>query len=322
MRKTVHLCLSSHDEVLYRNEADLVMGFNCLALAVLTTESRLLAEGFITTHNHKLVQTDDFKSLARIDRYAYSRYFNAKYSRKGRLGEKEFFSLEVEGAYHMQTALNYVIRQALHHGLVSTPFEYPHCSANSFFRKELGKTESAELCDEWRRYKYLPHGNTLPTSYKMASNGLILREQILDTAYVEQVYITPRNYLFQMNRISDEKIIREQQGENNLPPVTLDSIEKGVQDFDIRAALVSEQGRVNNSCFTDLELCHIIDDILLPRYMKATGGNSIYLLSMAKRAEMGNDIWAKTRDSFGQKSKGLFGGKRTTTAQIKRCLAL
>ena len=322
MRKTVHLCLSSHDEVLYRNEADLVMGFNCLALAVLTTESRLLAEGFITTHNHKLVQTDDFKSLVRMDRYAYSRYFNAKYSRKGRLGEKEYFSLEVEGVYHMQTALNYVIRQALHHGLVSTPFEYPHCSANSFFKKELGKTEPAELCAEWRRYKYLPHGKALPTSYKMASNGLILREQILDTAYVEQVYITPRNYLFQMNRISDEKMIREQQGENNLPPVTLDSIEQGVQDFDVRKALVAEQGRVNSSCFTDLELCHIIDDILLPRYMQEKGGKSIYLLSRSKRAEMGNDIWAKTRDSFGQKSKGLFSGKRTTTAQIKRCLAL
>lgn len=322
MRKTLHLCLSSHDEVMYRNEADLVMGFNCLALAALSTESRLLAEGFISTHNHKLVQTDDYKELARMDRYAYSRYFNAKYSRKGRLGEKEFFSLEIEGVYHMQTALNYVIRQALHHGLTSTPFEYPHCSANSYFRKELGKKDQVELCDAWHRYKYLPHGRSLPESYKIASNGLILREQVIDTAYVEQVYITPRNFLFQMNRITDEKTIKEQQAENNLPPVTLDSIEKGVQDFDVRAALVSEQGRVNKSFLTDLELCHIIDDILLPRYLKESEGNSIYLLSRTKRAAMGNDIWAKARDSFGQRPQALFSGKRVTTAQIKRCLAL
>lgn len=45
MRKTVHLCLSSHDEVLFRNEADLIAGFNCFAVATLTTESRALAEG-------------------------------------------------------------------------------------------------------------------------------------------------------------------------------------------------------------------------------------------------------------------------------------
>ena len=313
MRKTVHLCLSSHDEVMYRNEADLIMGFNCLALAALQTESRLLAEGFITTHNHKLVQADDFKALERMDRYAYTRYFNAKYSRTGRLGEKEYFVLEVEGYSHMLSALNYVIRQALHHGLVSTPFEYPHCSANSFFRKALGKTNSTELCDTRQRYNYLPHGKKLPDSYQMTKSGLILREQILDTAYVEQVYITPRNYLYQMNRISDERMIKEQLDENSMPPVTLDAIEQGVQDFDVRSALISEQGKVNNYSMTDLELCHIIDDILLPRYLKASDGRSIYLLSKTKRAEMANTIWRESRDSF---------GKKTTTAQIRRCLVI
>ena len=42
MRKTYHVSLSSHDEVLFRNEADLIRGFNCLALATLETDSRLL----------------------------------------------------------------------------------------------------------------------------------------------------------------------------------------------------------------------------------------------------------------------------------------
>ena len=89
MRKTVHLCLSSHDEIMYRSEEDLNMGFNCLALAVLETESRLLAEGFMTTHHHNLVQTDRYKELMYRSRYAYARYFNAKYSRTGQLGEKK-----------------------------------------------------------------------------------------------------------------------------------------------------------------------------------------------------------------------------------------
>ena len=172
MRKTVHLCLSSHDEVMYRSEADLIMGFNCLALAVLETESRLLAEGFMTTHHHYLVQTDHYKELMFRSRYAYARYFNAKYSRKGQLGERQYFSQEIEGLFHTTAALNYVIRQGLHHGLTSTPFEYPHCSANAFFRKELGRHGETQLLRDSTRYQYLPKNKSLPADrYRMSAIG-------------------------------------------------------------------------------------------------------------------------------------------------------
>ena len=172
MRKTVHLCLSSHDEVMYRSEADLIMGFNCLALAVLETESRLLAEGFMTTHHHYLAQTDHFKELMYRSRYAYARYFNAKYSRNGQLGERQYFSQEIEGLFHTTAALNYVIRQGLHHGLTSTPFEYPHCSANAFFRKELGRHGETQLLRDSTRYQYLPKNKSLPADrYRMSAIG-------------------------------------------------------------------------------------------------------------------------------------------------------
>ena len=81
MRKMYHICLSSHDEVMYRSEADLIMGFNCLAAAVLATDARLLAEGFLTTHHHLLSLTDSKDELVRKERNAYARYFNNKYSR-------------------------------------------------------------------------------------------------------------------------------------------------------------------------------------------------------------------------------------------------
>lgn len=314
MRKTVHLCLSSHDEIMYRNEADLIMGFNCLAIAALETGSRLLAEGFMPTHNHKLLQTDSIKEVARRERYSYSRYFNSKYYRKGRLGEKEGFCLEIDGILHHQSALNYVIRQGLHHGLSSTPFEYQHCSANAFFRKELGKDNCvpALIADE-QRYKYLPHGIKVPASYRMTNSGLLLREDIIDTAYVEEIYITPRNFLFQMNKLSGEKDIREQESENKTPPVTIDRIEEGVPEFDVRKALIFEQGKVNKSQLTDLELCNLIDNTMLPQYCREKDSPSIYLLTERQRANMGNTIW---------QNKKLYPGKYTSVPQIRRCLAL
>lgn len=322
MRKTFHICLSSHDEVMYRSEEDLNMGFNSLALAVHDTDSRLLAEGFIPTHNHKAVQTDDPKYLERRNRYTYTRYFNSKYKRLGSLGEKKSFILEVEGVFHIQTLLNYVNRQGLHHGLASTPFEYKHSSSNSYFRKALGKDTDPPLLLKEDQYLYLPEHKTLPEGYRMDAKGLILREDVVDTSYVEEIYITPRNFLFQMNKLTDEKSVQEQMEENNLAPITLDELEKGVKEYDPRAALVNEQGRVNLGIMTDLEMCSLIDNVILPRHLKDSDTRSIYLLSDRKRADIGNYLWKESKNSFGNKGKGVLCQKRTSASQIQRCLAI
>ena len=125
-----------------------------------------------------------------------------------------------------------------------------------------------------------------------------------------------------MNKISDGKDIAEQQKENGSPVITLDVIEKGVPEFDPSKAFVAEQGRVNLNRMTDLELCHIIDDIILPaRYFKS-GESSIYCLPHSKRADLGNAIWKETRAARYNKCDSLFSEKIVTEDQIRRCLAL
>ena len=307
---------------MYRNEEDLIMGFNSLALAVIETESRLLAEAFMPTHNHKVIQSDCPEDLFRKERYTYTRYFNAKYHRRGRLGERHCFQLTVEGVHHTQTLLNYVIRQGIHHGLVSTPFEYKHCSANCFFKKELGRLADSALIKEELEYKYLPEHKKIPLGYHMGADGLLLRDDVVDSKYVQEIYITARNFLFQMNKLTDEKAVQIQQEENESPPVTLDMLERGVQEYDYQKALVNEQGRVNNNILTDLEMCHVIDEKILPRYFKDNEERSIYSLPESKRAEIGNALWLESRDSFGRHGKNILCNKKTSPAQIRRCLAL
>ncbi len=298
------------------------MGFNSLALAIISTESRLLAESFMPTHNHKAVQTDYPDDLIRRERYTYTRYFNSKYHRRGRLGEKNPYQLSANGIHHTQTLLNYVIRQALHHGLVSTPFEYKHCSANCYFKKELGHDQEEKIILDELQYRYLPEHKKLPSGYRMNSDGLIVRSDVVDAKYVQEIYITPRNFLFQMNKLTDEKVIQNQKEENDSQPVSLDLIERGVQEYDYQKALVFEQGRVNNSMLTDLELCNLIDSVIIPRYLKDNEEQSIYALSRTKRAEIANSLWLESRDSFGLLGKGILFKKQTTTDQIRRCLAL
>ncbi len=311
MRKTFHISLSSHNEVMFRDEADLIRGFNCLALAILETDSRLLADGFTTTHLHHLAQSDAPDEVMRRYRLAYTRYFNSRHKRMGRMAEKFCFKLPVDGFHHTMAALNYVNRQGLHHGLSTTPFGYPHCSANAYFSKQLGKGRPTALLPDSQRYKYLPHGNRIPASFRMDASGLLFREDILDVALVESYYITPRNYLYQMNRLGDEMSLKEQRDEKSASPlITLELIEQGTPDFDIGRLLQNEKGKFDPSSISDLELCTLIDETCLPKYCN---GVTIYETSLSQREFLYDlirrNLWRARQ-------------KRTYDAQLRRCLCI
>ena len=141
----------------------------------------------------------------------YTRYFNNKYRRQGRLGEKTPFVLELEGLHHILAAICYILRNPLHHGLSLTPFGYAHSSANTYFSKELGKFNHEELLSEKHSRRYLPRLNDYPSGYKMTRSGVYLRDTVIDTAEVENMFVTPRSFLYYMNRISGEEWRKEQE---------------------------------------------------------------------------------------------------------------
>ncbi|MBO7584775.1 MAG: hypothetical protein J6T09_03815 [Bacteroidales bacterium] len=332
MNKTAiyHVCLSSHKEVMFRSPEDFRIAFNCLATAALSTNSRLLADGFMTTHYHVLVQTTSLKEFVRRTRYAYARYFNTKNHRTGRLGEERYFNLVIDGHHHSIAALNYVIRQGLHHGVATTPFEYPYCSAGAYFRQELGRFITPPLMKDHNRHRYLPSNVKIPTNYRMSADGQLLREDILDVTWVEQAYVTPKNFLFQMGKFADAKDIQNQKEENQLPPVTMETIEAGVPGFSLSEAEAFERSKGNPRAMTDLELCAYIDTQLLPKSLRqqpaATSqpAASIYLLSQPERAKLANWIWRKSREDLYQKGSAdsPFANKTVTEPQLRRCLAL
>ncbi len=306
MRNTYHICLASHDEVLHRSVEDYIYDVNCFAVAVHRTETRALADSFMSTHNHSCVQTDDVSTLTRIRRNAYTRYFNAKYERTGRLGEPKCFITELEGIRRIVTAVSYVNRNPLHHGLTSTPFGYRFCSANAVFRKELGKEESAQAKRQAIRHRFLPRNCSLPDSFRIDESGMILQEDIIDVRYVEELFTTPRAYLYMMNRYSDEKWLKEQLDEDpSRPAVTLDMIEKAIQNETVERMQSNERGWVNYSSMTDLQVCGIIDNDYVPRCRKS----SVYHLTDRERADIGNELWK-------------FYGRKTSEKQIRRCLLI
>lgn len=313
MRKTFHICLASHDEVLFRSEEDFNHAFNCFAVAAVLTESRVLGESFMSDHMHNCIQSDSPEKLMKRYRYAYTRYFNAKYHRHGRLGDRGYFMLEMEGLRHIMAGLSYVFRQGLHHGLCETAFAYPHSSVNCIFRKELGRDDEPRLIEDKSRYLYLPDHCSLSTKYRMSESGLLVREDIIDTQYVEELFITPKSFLYYMNRQSDEKWKDEQNDDNSKQaPVTLKMIESRVA-CSIDDLSRNEYGKVNKSHMTDQELCSYIDSIIVPRFNVF----SIYGIPLRKRKELAEKILQKF--SFGSHSGN---GKYVTQKQVARCMVL
>lgn len=304
MKKTYHLCLSAGDEVMFRDIEDYHRGFNCFALALHKTGSTGLAEAIMATHIHKLIQTDYPQDHMHIFRKSYATYFNHKYQRNGRLGENVHFTMEVVGYHHLVAALSYVIRNPLHHGVSPIPYAYPHCSANAFFRKDMGKFVDEAILPKHACSKYLGRRADFPDNYKMSESGEFLRESVLDVPQVENLFVTPRTFNFYMTRKSSEEWEREQAKDNNLvAPVNLLSIENGVQINSLEKMLIFENGKSDYRKISDIELCTELDALARNRY----GKHSVYQLSLKEKEQI---------------AEYLYKVRHLSEAQIRRCLVL
>ena len=303
MKKTYHLCLSAGNETMFRDEEDYNRGFNSLALALYKTDSTGLVESFQSTHFHLVVQSENPADMMYAMRQSYSKYFNRRYQRSGRLGEKHHFQLEISGLHHHLAAMTYVLRNALHHGLVPIPYAYPHCTVNAIFRKEMGKTHIEKELNQNSFYRFVGRKAEWPSHYRMNDKGLFLRESVLDIVQVENMYATPRAFNYYMSRKSGEEWEKEQEKDNiGASPIRLEDIEQGINGQTKEKMLIYESGRSDYRKISDIDLCHEIDRNIIPKYGKA----SVYHLSRTEKEQIG---------------EFLFRTFRIGEAQIRRCLA-
>lgn len=304
MKKNYHLCLSAGEEVLFRDHEDYNRGFNCFAIALYKTGSTGLVESFMSTHCHELVQTEVPDDLMYNFRLPYSMYFNRKYHRSGKLGEKIHFTMEVVGYHHLLAAASYVLRNALHHGIVPIPYAYPHCSANAIFMKEMGKAPCQRLIDPRHYRQFIGKTAEYPDSYKMSENGIFLRESVLDIPQVENLFATPRTYNWYMSRKSSEEWEAEQaKDQNGKAPINLAAIETGVKTDSITKMQIYESGKENYRRPSDIDICMEIDRNILPKY----GKPSIYMLTRLEKQKIAEHLYRNLK--IGEK-------------QIQRCLAM
>ena len=88
MKESYSICFTSHDEVMFRDEADHGMFVNILAIEAYRTQSEILSDAEMSNHVHLNAFTRKPTPFAGRTRMSYTKYFNGKYGRKVRMGEK------------------------------------------------------------------------------------------------------------------------------------------------------------------------------------------------------------------------------------------
>ena len=264
MKELHHICYTSHDEVMYRDKQDHDMYINLLALRVFSGDIDLYADAEMSDHTHLCARMDKPSVKCGWIRHSYTSYFNAKYHRIGRLGEPRCFVSKLVGQKHIATAISYILRNGLHHGVAATAFGYPYSSIHEMFANDIivpGGRYSSEVV-------WLPEKSQYPKTYVMNEKGMFLRSSFMEIKAAESYFVTPRNFLYMMNRLSDDRWKNEQLGDgNSVPPITLASAEPSFLDNEVADLLSNETGRRFDPLkLDDLELCRIIDTEIVPKY--------------------------------------------------------
>lgn len=304
MKNSYHICFTSHDEVMFRDDEDHGMFVNLMALRSFEQDVGVIVDAEMSTHAHLNVFTDAPTFYASRLRSSYTKYFNRKYGREGRMGQKYTFVLKVEGFYHQMTLENYVLRNGSHHGVSATAFGYKYCTVRDLFTNDIGFTpDKPAILSRNDIASRLPRRSEFPDNYEMNADGVFIRSSFMEIRTAEKYYGTPRNYLYQMNRLTDESWIREQDKDKTGNPITLSAVEQA-DEKSVAQMLKNEYGRnYNPNRLQDMDVCRMIDRDMLPSY----GVKSVYQLTTSQKQRI---------------ARQLYNEFHVNEEQIRRCLVM
>ena len=247
----VHICIKSEVGLMHREEEDYRCGISKMALAAFRTESHIYAYAFMSTHVHIIVQSSDCSKFILLYRSAYTRWFNHKYGRTGRLGERYYHTVPLETPYRILHAVNYVLRNPVHHLVCDSALGYEFSSARYVFAQDFS---ARELPGSRRTTPFMSRKITLPSSFQLNDKGMISPESFLEIKAVENLYGTVKSFMYYINRSSFRDL--DKPSSENEKPVTIDVIEPS---FNIEELQDNERKRSVKDYVKDIEICRIID---------------------------------------------------------------
>lgn len=250
----VHICIKSENELMHRDEEDYRSGISKMALAAYHTGTHIFAYALMSTHIHIVAQSADISRFVSNYRNAYTRWFNVKYRRNGRLGERYFHTEHLDTLYRTLHAVNYVLRNPVHHLVTDTAMGYEFCSARYIFASDFCMDEGGT---GKARSAFCSKNTSLPDSFWLNRQGMISPKSFLEISAVERLYMTPKNFLFCINRPSYADLDKPDGDEK---PLNIGQIEPS---FDIVELQQNERRRSVKEYTKDIDICRLIDKEIL-----------------------------------------------------------
>ncbi len=266
----MHLCFTSRHEVLCRNPHDYKMMISRIAQSAEYNDTGVLAYAVMSNHVHIIVQTDKEAAFIKTLRSSYTQSFNHIYKRRGKLGDRRFYRLELEGIHHQQDAITYVLQNPWHHKVIDNPFDYPYSSMNLYYRRNY--LEHPPYSAERQKNKRLLNRNVdINAHIEYGPSGMIVPDSFLELRMVENIFGTYTSFHMLTHRKNYKEWKDKQQHENHSSPsVNFQSVEPLLTREHILAIEENPYRWHKGKNLTDMDLCRIIDTEFLDKYQCET----------------------------------------------------
>ncbi len=270
MKRLMHLCFTSKNEVLCRNSRDYKMMISRIAQSAFRNDTDILAYAVMSNHVHIIVQTEKEAKFIKTLKSSYTQSFNHIYKRKGSLGDDSFYRLELEGIQHQQDAITYVLQNPWHHKVTDNPFDYPYSSINLYYRRNHLEQPLNSACRD-KNKRLLNRNVNINAPVEYGPSGMVAPESFVQIRMVENIFGTYTSFHMLTHRKNYKEWKDKQQLENqSLPIVNFHSVEPLLSREQIKAIEENPYRWRKGGNLTDAYLCQIIDGEILSKYKCGT----------------------------------------------------
>lgn len=240
-----HICNLS-PIIIFRTVEDYLLAISRMASCAYMSYVDIFAFCILSTHFHIILRGDQngVDNFIKLYKTNLIRLHRAFYHHSLKLIISD---TPIVGDEHAITALNYTLKNPIHHGITNTAFSYPYSSMGCYFQNEIMKGErfpgerhiyKHKTPDELSSmdYRKLFCTHEVPNSFKIMNDQFLIPESFVAVNLVETIYSSARNFLFQMN-----KPLKEEE-----------------EAFDSKKGLLTGQ-------ISDLSACKIMDKYIAPK---------------------------------------------------------
>lgn len=242
MKNYHHLC-NKGNRILFRDSQDVIYFINKFAIAVTSYNMNVLAMTTMSTHFHAIFYDAGNKQLDKLIlklKRVYAIYYRNKYGR-GLHNVIEMTYREFFGQESLEREMLYVLRNPMHHYVMSSPFAYAFSSAYSLFQEEL---TDANVLDDYvsqyrtprqlsnREFKRIFGAEKASEHLRINTNGMIAFDSFINRKLARSVW---GNFKYFINGIT-----------SNVKDVSSQVIDQDILDM-------------KSDSMSDFEICKIID---------------------------------------------------------------